>query len=98
MEEHFDFFDLTETTEAESDLMLLVLTQPADEAKQAAYYEQLIKELKEHQENTQIPVMLIDAGNARYGTAFHKALTEEVELGWSWGGCSAMPVRWIWPL
>ena len=31
--EHFDFFNLRETTTAESDLMLLVLTQPADEAK-----------------------------------------------------------------
>ena len=94
VEEHFDFFDLTETTEAESDLMLLVLTQPADEGKQAAYYEQLIKELKDHQENTQIPVMLIDAGNARYGTAFHKALTEEVELGWllSYAGALDMAI------
>ena len=94
VEEHFDFFDLTETTEAESDLMLLVLTQPADEAKQTAYYEQLIKELKGHQENTQIPVMLIDAGNARYGTAFHKALTEEVELGWllSYAGALDMAI------
>lgn len=94
VEEHFDFFDLTETTEAESDLMLLVLTQPADEAKQAAYYEQLIKELKDHQENTQIPVVLIDAGNARYGTAFHKALTEEVELGWllSYAGALDMAI------
>ena len=27
------------------------------------------------------PVILIDAGNARYGTAFHEMLTEEVELG-----------------
>ena len=94
VEEHFDFFDLTETTAAESDLMLLVLTQPADEAKKTAYYEQLIKELKEHQENTQIPVVLIDAGNARYGTAFHKALTEEVELGWllSYAGALDMAI------
>ncbi len=94
VEEHFDFFDLTETTADESDLMLLVLTQPADEAKKTAYYEQLIKELKEQQENTQIPVVLIDAGNARYGTAFHKALTEEVELGWllSYAGALDMAI------
>ncbi|MBR5470570.1 MAG: DUF4127 family protein [Oscillibacter sp.] len=94
VEEHFDFFGLRETTAAESDLMLLVLTQPADEAKKAAYYEQLIEELKDHQENTQRPVMLIDAGNARYGTAFHEALTEEVELGWllSYAGALDMAI------
>jgi len=94
VEEHFDFFDLTETTAAECDMMLLVLTQPADETKKAAYYEQLIRELKDQQEKSQIPVMLIDAGNARYGTAFHKALTKEVELGWllSYAGALDMAI------
>ena len=92
--EHFDFFGLTETAADQSDLMLLVLTQPVDEAKKATYYEQLIKELKNCQENTQSPVMLIDAGNARYGTAFHKALTEEAELGWllSYAGALDMAI------
>jgi len=92
--EHFDFFGLTETAADQSDLMLLVLTQPVDETKKATYYEQLIKELKNCQENTQSPVMLIDAGNARYGTAFHKALTEEAELGWllSYAGALDMAI------
>ena len=92
--EHFDFFGLTETAADQSDLMLLVLTQPVDEAKKETYYEQLIKELKNCQENTQSPVMLIDAGNARYGTAFHKALTEEAELGWllSYAGALDMAI------
>ena len=26
--------------------------------------------------------ILVDAGNGRYGTAFHEALTKEAELGW----------------
>ena len=92
--EHFDFFGLTETAADQSDLMLLVLTQPVDEAKKETYYEQLIKELKNCQENTKSPVMLIDAGNARYGTAFHKALTEEAELGWllSYAGALDMAI------
>ena len=95
VEEHFDFFDLTEaTSSAECDLMLLVLTQPADEAKKAEYYEGLIRELKNREDANHPPVMLIDAGNARYGTAFHKALTKEVELGWllSYAGALDMAI------
>ena len=95
VEEHFDFFDLTEATSyAECDLMLLVLTQPADEAKKAEYYEGLIRELKDREDANHPPVMLIDAGNARYGTAFHKALTKEVELGWllSYAGALDMAI------
>lgn len=41
-----------------------------------------------------MPVILIDAGNARYGTAFHQALTKEVELGWllSYAGALDMAI------
>lgn len=93
--EHFDFFDLAETEyPAQCDLMLLVLTQPADEAKKAEYYEALIQELKNREDTDHPPVMLIDAGNARYGTAFHQALTKEVELGWllSYAGALDMAI------
>lgn len=80
MDEHFDFFGLTETDSADvCDFMILVLTQPADESKKAEYYKALIQELQRQSSYT--PVILIDAGNARYGTAFHEMLTEEVELG-----------------
>ena len=92
--EHFDFFDLAETEyPAQCDLMLLVLTQPADEAKKAEYYNGLIRALNQYREGG-MPVILIDAGNARYGTAFHQALTKEVELGWllSYAGALDMAI------
>ena len=77
--EHLEFFGLTETADAE--LQLLVLTQPADETKMAAYYGALIDDLNDCRKQNR-PVILIDAGNNRYGTAFHDALTKETELGW----------------
>jgi len=95
MEEHFQFFDLTETAyPAECDFMILVLTQPADEAKKAEYYNELIQELQWKRESSHPPVILIDAGNARYGTAFHKALTRDAELGWllSYAGALDMAI------
>ena len=79
VEEHLTFFGLTEAADAE--LQLLVLTQPADETKMAAYYGALIDDLKNCREQNK-PVILMDAGNNRYGTAFHDALTKETELGW----------------
>lgn len=81
VEEHADFFDLELTEEAAAELSILVLTQPADEGQKAAYYEALIADLNSCQE-AGMPVILIDAGNGTYGTAFHQALTEETELGW----------------
>ena len=79
VEEHLRFFGLTETEDAE--LQLLVLTQPADETKMDAYYSALIDDLNDCRKLNQ-PVILIDAGNNRYGTAFHDALTKKTELGW----------------
>ena len=79
VEEHLKFFGLTEAADAE--LQLLVLTQPADEAKKADYYGALIDDLNDCREQNK-PVILMDAGNNRYGTAFHNALTKETELGW----------------
>ena len=79
VEAHLDFFGLTETVDAE--LQMLVLTQPADEDKKADYYNALIKDLNDCRKQNK-PVILIDAGNNRYGTAFHDALTKETELGW----------------
>ena len=81
MEEHFDFFGLTEADPGAEELRILVLTQPADEAQKAAYYEALIADLNDCRK-AGMPVFLIDAGNGTYGTAFHDALTEETELGW----------------
>lgn len=79
--EHADFFDLNLTSAAESELSVLVLTQPADETQKAAYYDQLIDDLNNCRQAKQ-PVILIDAGNGLYGTDFHDALTERTELGW----------------
>lgn len=79
VEEHLKFFGLTEAADAE--LQLLVLTQPADETKKADYYGALIDDLNDCREQNK-PVILMDAGNNRYGTAFHNALTKESELGW----------------
>lgn len=79
VEAHLDFFGLTETAEAE--LQFLVLTQPADEAKKTDYYNALIRDLNDCRKQNK-PVILMDAGNNRYGTAFHDALAKEAELGW----------------
>lgn len=81
MEEHFDFFDLTAVEPGAEELRVLVLTQPADEAQKEAYYEALIADLNDCRK-AGMPVVLIDAGNGTYGTAFHEALTEKTELGW----------------
>lgn len=79
VEEHFDFFDLTAVEPGEAELRVLVLTQPADEAKKDTYIQALIRELEG--DETQVPTILIDAGNGMYGTAFHDALTEKTQLG-----------------
>lgn len=81
VEEHFDFFDLTAVEPGAEELRVLVLTQPADEAQKEAYYEALIADLNDCRK-AGMPVVLIDAGNGTYGTAFHEALTEETDLGW----------------
>ena len=79
MEEHFDFFGLWPSEEAE--LEILVLTQPADESRAAEYCGDLIDCLRANRE-VGMATILIDAGNGTYGTAFHQALTEKAELGW----------------
>ena len=79
VEDHLAFFGLREAEEA--DLQLLVLTQPAEEARKADYYNALIQDLSACRKSCR-PVILLDAGNNRYGTAFHDALTEKAELGW----------------
>ena len=80
--EHMDLFGLTESgNPLAAGLQVLVLTQPAEEESSSAYYEALLRDLRECRERNQ-PVILIDAGNGRYGTAFHEKLTKEAELGW----------------
>ena len=81
VEEHFDFFGLELTGGSGSEFAVLVLTQPEDAAKKADYYEALIRALNDYRKGG-MPVVLIDAGNGQYGTAFHEALTKKAELGW----------------
>lgn len=78
MAEHFDFFDLQESPDGE--LQILVLTQPLDEAAVQNYCNSLSMDLRQCQIQGQ-PVIVIDAGNGRYGTMFHEMLTEHTELG-----------------
>ncbi len=79
--EHLDYFGLTaEETPAFAELYVLVLTQPADTSQKDMYIKELVQRLKELQKAHQ-PVILIDAGNGQYGTAFHEALTKKAELG-----------------
>lgn len=82
VEEHLDFFGLTRSGNyLAAELQVLVLTQPQIQENGKVYYNQLIEALKECREKGR-PTVLIDAGNGKYGTAFHDALTEETELGW----------------
>lgn len=78
MAEHFEFFDLQESSDGE--LQILVLTQPLDEAAAQNYCNSLVMDLRQCQIQGQ-PVIVIDAGNGRYGTQFHEMLTEQTELG-----------------
>ena len=79
--EHLDLFGLTESANPlAAELQILILTQPAEEDAKSAYCEALVRDLRECREANR-PVILIDAGNGRYGTAFHEALTKETELG-----------------
>ena len=79
--EHLDYFDLTEeNTPAFADLYILVLTQPEDAGQKQQYISDLIRVLNQRLE-ANLPVILIDAGNGQYGTAFHDALTRKTELG-----------------
>ena len=80
--EHLELFGLTESgNPLAAGLQVLVLTQPAEEESKNAYYEALMGDLEECRRENR-PVILIDAGNGRYGTAFHEKLTKEAELGW----------------
>ena len=81
VEEHFDFFGLTNVGTGAEELAVLVLTQPADSTQATTYYNELIKRLNQNREMG-LPTILVDAGNGQYGTTFHEALTEKVELGW----------------
>lgn len=84
VQEHLEFFGLEQVeTRENADLQMLVLTQPQPENEgvegwPAGYYEGLIADLRAH---TDLPTILMDAANDRYGTAFHDALTEQYDLG-----------------
>ena len=80
--EHFDFFGLTaQDIVLGADLLVVVLTQPADPAQAETYCRELVTFLQNKRESG-IPTILIDAGNGAYGTLFHEMLTKETELGW----------------
>ena len=66
--------------EIDMDLDIAPLTQPADSSQKQTYIKDLIQVLKQRLD-ANLPVILIDAGNGQYGTAFHDALTKETELG-----------------
>ena len=84
VQEHLEFFGLEQVgTREDADLQMLVLTQPQPENEGVegwpeGYYEGLIADLQAH---TDLPTILMDAANDRYGTAFHDALTEQYDLG-----------------
>ena len=79
--EHLDYFGLTvEDTPAFADLYVLVLTQPEDAVQKQQYIQELTATLNERLKAA-LPVILIDASNGQYGTAFHDTLTKKAELG-----------------
>ncbi len=77
--EHLGYFDLT-VEDTPADLYVLVLTQPEDAAQKQQYIQELTAVLNERLK-ADLPVILIDASNGQYGTAFHDALTKKAELG-----------------
>ena len=96
VEEHLAFFGVSQLSggSGAADIELLVLTQPDTEAYEAAGMSQAEQDRQKKNaytnlidwlgtfRNRQIPVILIDAGNGKYGNAFQEALTEEAELGY----------------
>lgn len=80
--QHLDFFQLQNTSGSPetSAMQILVLTQPAVEDQKESIYRSLINVLQTCQEQ-KIPVILIDAGNGRYGKEFQAKFIQEVELG-----------------
>lgn len=80
--EHFEFFDLNDTES--SDLQVLILTKPGDEAKKADYCDELIDAINENQQN-EIPTILIDASDKQYGDMFRTKLRKNADIGWLLG-------------
>ena len=77
--EHLGYFDLT-VEDTPADLYVLVLTRPEDGAQKQQYIQELTATLNERLK-ADLPVILIDASNGQYGTAFHDELTKKAELG-----------------
>ena len=81
MAEHLEFFGLRVCGDPPAaDVQVVVLTQPADEARSREYCQDLMAQLKDNDANG-LPTILVDAANNRYGTAFHDALVKEYDLG-----------------
>lgn len=82
LDEHLAFFGIDSCgNPLAANLQILVLTQPRDPAQAQTYCQALIDQLNEN-ESRSLPTILIDAGNGKYGTAFHDALVKQSNLGW----------------
>lgn len=82
VDEHLAYFGMTRTDHAaDADIRILVLTQPKEAGKKAAYCRALVTALQEC-EKTLTPVILIDAGNGTYGSQFHDMLAKDTQLGY----------------
>ena len=79
VDEHMEFFDLTEAEDA--DLQILVLTSPAKWWRKEKYCDDLVAAINEN-EKKHIPTILIDASNAKYDSLFRDKLMKEANIGW----------------
>lgn len=77
--EHMDFFGLTESENAQ--LQILVLTGPEDIERREEYCDELICAINEN-EQKHLPTILIDASNMKYDSMFRDKLRNETNIGW----------------
>ena len=78
VDEHLDYFDIKKSDTAE--LVLAVLTTPADETQKDRYLDELFAAMKTANAN-QKTVMLMDASGGAYGEELKNRLVDEAELG-----------------
>ncbi len=78
MAEHFGYFNLTASDDAE--LCFIVLTTPADEAQKDSYLKDFFAALDSAFDANKA-VVLMDASNGTYGEKLRNKLIKDVELG-----------------
>lgn len=76
--EHFDYFNLTNSEDAE--LCFIVLTTPADESQKKAYIKSFFEAI-DSAFKADKAVVLMDASNGAYGEELRNKLVGDVELG-----------------